>query len=166
MMVTIRAIADGFNLEELYYDSELCLYAYAALEVRLKEAWDAVRNPEYKDIDFLDERIRAENWFELLLALGNVSTTFKECWNNTEEALVDGLEWANQFPNISDYITYLIPNLLSQTIFINQYMSAVQQYTFEGNQTGVIYVYCIILRKVFIFPRPDVNDFDDFYTTD
>lgn len=43
--------------------------------------------------------------------------------------MVNGLEWLSQFDNLSDYFTFMVPNLISQSIFINQYLGAVETYT-------------------------------------
>jgi hypothetical protein len=68
MMNTFRAVADGMNWETLYYNSENCLLDYAALEIRLTTSMELLQDP--------DAEVTKDDYYEFLLALGNVSLVF------------------------------------------------------------------------------------------
>lgn len=68
MMNTFRAVADGMNWETLYYNSETCLLDYAALEIRLTTSMELLQDPSAE--------VTKDDYYEFLLALGNVSLVF------------------------------------------------------------------------------------------
>lgn len=52
------------------------------------------------------------------------------------------------------YMTYLFPNMLSYAFVINSWIDRMQELSDEGNTTGLIYYYSMIIRNVFLFDIP------------
>jgi hypothetical protein len=71
--------------------------------------------------------------YELALALGNISSTYKDCWENAEASILEGANWADQFPSFQTYILYLLPNLLAQAVVLNKYLDRIRAYEEDGN---------------------------------
>lgn len=59
------------------------------------------------------------------------------------------------------YVLYLIPNLLSQAVVLNRYLEKIKAYEEEGNEAGIIYIYALIFRKIFLYEMPNVNEIQD-----
>ena len=53
---------------------------------------------------------------------------------------------------------YLIPNLLSQAVILNKYVEKIQAYDEQKNSSGILYMYSLMFRKVFVF---DIPEFDE-----
>ena len=47
--------------------------------------------------------------------------------------MVEGITWISQFDNFSDYFINLMPNLLAQSIVLNNYLQAIEVYTEQNN---------------------------------
>ena len=101
-IVFIAAIADGLNWEDDYANSIDCVYRFADLGMRLDKAkdqiWNITRDDELNPL-FFGDVLKREEVYEMALALGNISTTYKECWGNAENSLIDGFGWMSQFPS-------------------------------------------------------------------
>lgn len=69
-----------------------------------------------------------ENLFDFLFKVGQISTQYKTCWNDTERAIVDGITWTEQFNGFTDYLLYLIPNMLAQAIILNRYIERIERF--------------------------------------
>jgi hypothetical protein len=50
---------------------------------------------------------------------------------------------------------YLVPNLLAQAVVLNRYLERIEAYNENGNETGVWYIYGVMLKKVFVFDLPE-----------
>ena len=79
-----RAIFDGLNWDAEFQNSEVCVQSAAELDVRINVAWEYYTGANNGT---------KENLYEFLLALGNISTSYKSCWDKTEAALVEGITW-------------------------------------------------------------------------
>ena len=60
-----------------------------------------------------DEVPFIEGWEEYALALGNISTTYKFCYNLTEESIIDSVNFVRHYGTLGNYLLNFIPNLLS-----------------------------------------------------
>ena len=75
-------------MEGEYYQSVQCLYNFVNLQSRFASGWgnitntaDTMEDPNADPRLFGDIFVKDE-FLEILLALGNVSTSYKGCWNN------------------------------------------------------------------------------------
>jgi hypothetical protein len=101
-IVFAAAIADGLNWEDDYANSIECVYQFADLGIRLEAAkdliWNITRDDGLNPL-FFGDVLKKEEVYEMALALGNVSTTYKMCWDNAQNSLLDGFNWVAQFPS-------------------------------------------------------------------
>jgi hypothetical protein len=50
--------------------------------------------------------------YEFLLAVGNISAIYKNCYNDNKGSIYSAVAWGNQFPDGQTYGLYIIPNML------------------------------------------------------
>ena len=67
-------------------------------------------------------------WLETALALGNVSTTYKGCYLNTEGSIYQFYYQVLQYKSITNYLLYLLPNMLSYAFVVNTWITRMQTY--------------------------------------
>lgn len=165
-VIFAAAIADGLNWEDQYNQSIDCVYTFANLGIRLEMAVDQISNittENGRNPLLFGDVIKKDEFLEMALALGNVSTSYKSCWNNAESSISQGVDWAAQFPSFQTYIIYLLPNLLAQAVVLNRYIERIRAYEEGGNQTGVYYIYAVVFRKIYLYDMPEFEDIDDDY---
>ena len=96
-IVFIAAIADGLNWEDDYNRSIECVYDFAELGIRLEDARaeiENITNENGRNPLLFGDVIKKSEMYELALALGNISSTYKDCWDNAESSILEGAEWA------------------------------------------------------------------------
>lgn len=49
---------------------------------------------------------------------------------------------------------------------LNRYLDVIRAYEEDKNQTGVLYVYAVILRKVYLYDMPEIDEDDYIYNPD
>ena len=81
----LAAIADGLNMEDDYNKSLQCIYNYVELYLRFESGFEILFEDEFN----LDE------FYEILLATGNLSSNYKYCWNTAQESIKNITEWAS-----------------------------------------------------------------------
>lgn len=89
-LVLINAMADGLNWEEHYESIIWCLYNFTDLRYRLDKAWldfSNISNPEGLTPLLFGDIINLPEIYELLLAIGNISYEYKQCWLNGNKSL-------------------------------------------------------------------------------
>lgn len=52
----------------------------------------------------------------------------------------------------------MIPNLLAQAVILNRYVERIQSYEESDDQAGIVYIYSLIIRKVFLYNLPDEDE--------
>jgi hypothetical protein len=85
------AIADGLNWEDQYNQSIECVYTFANLGIRLEMAKDQIYNistENGRNPLLFGDVIQKEEMLEMALALGNVSSSYKQCWNKAETSIL------------------------------------------------------------------------------
>ena len=97
-LILINAMADGLNWEEHYNHTIWCLYNFTDLRYRLDKAWldfSNISNPNGESPWLFGDIINLPEIYELLLAIGNISTEYKECWINANQSLNQATGWAD-----------------------------------------------------------------------
>ena len=41
---------------------------------------------------------------------------------------------------------------------LNRYIDVIRAYEEDGNQTGVLYVYAVMFRKIYLYEMPEITD--------
>jgi hypothetical protein len=95
------------------------------------------------------------------LALGNVSWTYKGCFTSTEGSILDLYHHILQYRSLTNYLLYLLPNMLSYAFVVNQWINKMQALEKAKNYTGLAYYYGMIIRNVFFFSIPEASGYDD-----
>lgn len=100
-MVFAAAIADGLNWEQDYDNLKQCINSFLTLSLRVEKAWDDIVNVTFdstqREAKLFGDIINKQEFFEMALALGNVSVSYKSCWTEAEESLLKGVNWTQQF---------------------------------------------------------------------
>ena len=68
------------------------------LDKATDDIWNITNDNGLNPVLFGDV-LKRDEVYEMALALGNISTTYKMCWSNAENSLTDGFTWMSQFPS-------------------------------------------------------------------
>ena len=66
-------------------------------------------------------------WLETALSIGNISTTYKGCFTSTEGSIYQFYYQIMQYKSITNYLLYLLPNMLSYAFVVNTWITHMQQ---------------------------------------
>jgi len=156
-----EAIADGLNWEKDYAQMLDCVYNSSYLIYRIQVAWANLGNwtdPNGGQRDFWGDIVNEAEVYEFLLAIGNISWQYKDCWMQADFSMNRANNWRNQFNDTTTYLIYLIPNLLAQAVVLNIYIGRIQTYQANNDEAGVLYIWSLIIRKIFIYTMPSNDD--------
>ena len=105
-----------------------CIYNSSYLIYRIKVAWANLGNWTNKnggDRDFWGDIVNEAEIYEFMLALGNISWQYKDCWLQAGGSINRANTWKSQFNDSTTYLIYLIPNLLAQAVVLNIYIGRI-----------------------------------------
>lgn len=83
--------------------------------------------------------------------------------NSSDYAVDNFVEFMKQYKSLSFYLLNFLPNMISQAFVYNIWLQKIDEYQAEGNKTGLVYVYCVIIRHLFFFEVEDPDEIDDPY---
>ncbi len=138
--------ARGLGILDFYQRSQDCIVNTSKLNTRYSEAID-----NFNDVSVSTYRA----WLELTLTIGNTSTWYKSCYQNTEGSLMNFYYYVMAYESFQNYIIYFLPNLLSYAFVINTWLDRMNALELAGNTTGLYYYYGLIVRNLFFFEMPE-----------
>lgn len=113
-------------------------------------------------------------FFEIALTIGNLSSWYKFCYVNANSGVMDVYYYFLSFGSIQNYLIDLIPNLLSYAFVMPYWITKLEDMQSAGNTTGLVYIYCVIIKDLLIFDPPletsllkssyDIDEMHDFST--
>jgi len=89
------------------------------------------------------------------MAIGNISDWYQTCYTNTEGSILSLYNFVMAYGSITNYLTYLFPNMLSYAFVINSWINRMTDLEAEGDIAGLVYYYALIIRNVFFFTIPE-----------
>ena len=100
-------------------------------------------------------------FLELMHAVSDFSPTFKNCYEDTDNAFYRLYMFFEHYESMRNYMLNLIPNMLSYALYFNSWSERIQLLEKEGdNELELLYVYTVIIKKLFLYDYiPDaLND--------
>ena len=85
------------------------------------------------------------------MALGNFSTDFKFCYETLDNNVYRFWLFIAHYESIVNYLLHLVPNLLSYTFLIPQWIDKIEQLDDEKDYVTLTYVYCVICRRLIFY---------------
>ena len=85
------------------------------------------------------------------MALGNFSTDFKFCYETVDNNVYRFWLFIAHYESIVNYLLHLVPNLLSYTFLIPQWINKIEQLDDEKDYVTLTYVYCVICRRLIFY---------------
>ena len=82
----LSAVADGLNMEQDFVNSIGCVEDYIELYLRFRDLGeglfvaDPTRDYGDREPEFFGEVVTLDEAYELLLAIGNISSIYRGCW--------------------------------------------------------------------------------------
>ena len=107
------------------------MYNSSYLFFRISNLWEELgnwTNPDGGDRKFMGDVFKEEVTNEFLLAIGNISWQYKDCWIGANQSMEEAAAWADQFADLTEYLIHLIPNLLAQAVILNIYIDRITAY--------------------------------------
>lgn len=62
-----------------------------------------------------------------------------------------------EYKSVSNYVIYFLPNMLSYAFVINTWIDKMNAWSKQGNTTGLLYYYGLIIKNIFFFPMPEAE---------
>ena len=100
-------------------------------------------------------------FLEFTKTLGEFSIVFKSCYEGTDTSIYHFWMFIRHYESFKNYMLNLTANVLSYALFFNSWSERIQKLDNEpGNELELLFVYTVILRKLFLFEYfPDaLND--------
>ena len=92
-----------------------------------------------------------EEYLEFTLAIGNLSSIYQMCYETVDEQVYDFYAYAKTFEKFTNYLLNLVPNLLSYSFLLSQWIRTIKSLDEIGDTVNLVYVYCVIIRKLFFY---------------
>jgi hypothetical protein len=143
----------GLGIIENYRYAEKCIKNVTGLYLRYRDVFIGLNTPT-ANLDTYGL------WLELALSMGNTSTTYKGCIMSTEGSLYELYYHLLSYRSFTNYILYLLPNLLSYAFVISTWIDRIKALDKARNITGLAYYYGMIVKNVFFFTIPEAEGWD------
>jgi hypothetical protein len=105
----------GLGVVGNYRQAYSCIEQSANLGLRFVELYNLISNTS-ASLDYF------QFWLNFTLAIGNVSTTYKNCYSNTEGSIYQFYYFILQYRSLTNYLVYLLPNMLSYAFVVKTWM--------------------------------------------
>mmetsp|Transcript_6266 Transcript_6266/g.10202 ORF Transcript_6266/g.10202 Transcript_6266/m.10202 type:complete len:140 (-) Transcript_6266:421-840(-) len=99
-MTYAAAVADGLNMEDDLENVKTCVYDFIDLYLRLETDVKAIEDISYSTDEsgnpypeLFGDILDKDEVYELALALGNISSTYQQCWTDVETSLTSAVAW-------------------------------------------------------------------------
>lgn len=69
-----------------------------------------------------------------------------------------------QYRSLTNYLLYLLPNMLSYAFVVNQWINKMQALEKSKNYTGLAFYYGMIVKNIFFFDIPEAMGFETVTT--
>lgn len=170
-MQKAKAISQGLEIEPFYYDLDQCINNMGAIKNDIFTMYGVTRDAaqtEQGTLTYTDQNsgeevvvTEKEAFLELMHAVSDFSPNFKGCYEDTDHAFYRLYMFFSHYDSMRNYMLNLIPNMLSYALFFNTWSERIQFLEKEGgNEMELLYVYAVIIRKLFLYDYiPDaLND--------
>ena len=95
----LSAVADGLNMETDFVNSLGCIENYTELYLRFNDIKDTFLTAD-PDVDYggrepeiFGEVVTLEETYELLLAMGNISSIYRACWGDAQDTIMNATDY-------------------------------------------------------------------------
>jgi hypothetical protein len=97
-------------------------------------------------------------WLNLTLAISNISESYQICLNTNDENLIAFYEFIRAYKSVSNYLIYGIPNLLSYSFVVNQWMDEISVLQDNNDTVGLVYIYSLIIRRLVFYDIANITE--------
>ena len=149
----------GLNIEEYTDKLDICINNMGASKNDIFLSWGVMleaNGSESGVISYVDEEgveteiTKKEAFLEYMHAVSAFSPVFKGCYEDMDNGFYRLYMFFSHYQSMRNYMLNLVANMLSYALFFNSWSERIQYLESEpGNELELLYVYAVIIRKLF-----------------